>query len=496
MMDTHHIYADTMHMDLFYQGKNHVYEAEAVTICMDGKPLTAKDMPAIIIDERTMLPMRLIAEALGAEVAWNEDANQVYVINDTNTIVFQIDDKTGYQNGNTFTMDVPPMIVNERTMLPVRALANALDLDVTWDEKSRTVFMQTKTPQPTEPPTDVPPQPTEPPTDVPPQSTEPPADVPPQPTEPPADVPPQLTEPPADAPPQLSANLKNMVFDKNQNILYLQKEQAFNIQDVAMHDHYLEGYFEIVLPNDYQNTYGDGTYTIAGDAIDNISVSTQENKTILRFYQNRISTYHIENEGDRYAIYAKNPKDVYQKVLLLDAGHGGKDPGTNGNGLLEKDMTLAIMQKVAAKLENSDIHVYLTRNSDVYPENNVRAKTANQIADMMVSIHMNSGPVSASGTEVLYQIHTNDVPPKMTSKKLSEILQQHIVTATGNINRNTKHWETVLILNQTTVPTALIEVGFLTNPGDALKISNPEYQDTVAQAIADGIQEAMQYPLR
>lgn len=463
MMDTHHIYADTMHMDLFYQGKNHVYEAEAVTICMDGKPLTAKDMPAIIIDERTMLPMRLIAEALGAEVAWNEDANQVYVINDTNTIVFQINDKTGYQNGNTFTMDVPPMIVNERTMLPVRALANALDLDVTWDEKSRTVFMQTKTPQPTEPPTD---------------------------------VPPQSTEPPADVPPQLSANLKNMVFDKNQNILYLQKEQTFNIQDVEMHDHYLEGYFEIVLPNDCQNTYGDGTYMIAGDVIDRISVFTQENKTILRFYQNCISTYHIENEGDRYAIYAKNPKDVYQKVLLLDAGHGGKDPGTNGNGLLEKDMTLAIMQKVAAKLENSDIHVYLTRNSDVYPENNVRAKTANQIADMMVSIHMNSGPVSASGTEVLYQIHTNDVPPKMTSKKLSEILQQHIVTATGNINRNTKHWETVLILNQTTVPTALIEVGFLTNPGDALKISNPEYQDTVAQAIADGIQEAMQYPLR
>ena len=97
---------------------------------------------------------------------------------------------------------------------------------------------------------------------------------------------------------------------------------------------------------------------------------------------------------------------------------------------------------------------------------------------------------------LLYQIHTNDVPPKMTSKKLSEILQQHIVTATGTINRNTKHWETVLILNQTTVPTALIEVGFLTNPGDALKISNPEYQDTVAQAIADGIQEAMQYPFR
>lgn len=68
MMDTHHIYADTMHMDLFYQGKNHVYEAEVVTICMDGKPLTAKDMPAIIIDERTMLPMHWVQKSHGTKM--------------------------------------------------------------------------------------------------------------------------------------------------------------------------------------------------------------------------------------------------------------------------------------------------------------------------------------------------------------------------------------------------------------------------------------------
>ena len=115
----------------------------------------------------------------------------------------------------------------------------------------------------------------------------------------------------------------------------------------------------------------------------------------------------------------------------------------------------------------------------------------------MVSIHMNSGPASANGTEVLYQIHTNDDASKLTSKKLAEVLQSHIIDATGNTNRGVKLWEDVLILNRTTVPTALIEVVFLTNPGDALKISTESYQDQVAKAIADAIQYAMKnYQLR
>ena len=132
-------YAQTVSMNLFYNGKNHAYHAEEVKIEIDGQALVPKDMPAVIIDGRTMLPMRLIAQELGCEVTWNEEARQAYVINDDYTVVFTMDSNTGYQNGTEFTMDVPATVVNDRTMLPVRALAKALDLEIAWEEPGRRI---------------------------------------------------------------------------------------------------------------------------------------------------------------------------------------------------------------------------------------------------------------------------------------------------------------------------------------------------------------------
>ena len=290
--------------------------------------------------------------------------------------------------------------------------------------------------------------------------------------------------------------LKNMRYDKNANVLFLDKKDKIDTGSVKFEDHYLDGYFDVTLPGDYESDYGYGTYDVKGTVVENIEVSTKGGNTTFRFKQNRISAYEVTDEGDSYAIRVKNPKEVYDKVLLLDAGHGGKDPGTSGNGMQEKNLNLTIAQKIAQKLQGSGIKVYMTRDSDVYPENSTRAKTANDIADLMVSIHMNSGPETANGTETLYQVHANDNGARLTSKQLAEILQGKVVSATGNTNRGAKLWTDVLILNRTTVPSVIVEVIFITNTGDALKISNPAYQDQVAQAIADGIQEAVKYPLR
>ena len=134
-------FAANVQMNLFYNGANHAYNAKEIAIVIDGEKYTDPNMPAVSIDGRTMLPMRGICEELGCTVTWNEAARQVYAVSDTHTVVFQIDSKTGYKNGQAFTMDVAPMIINDRTMLPVRALATALDIDVTWDDPNRTVYI-------------------------------------------------------------------------------------------------------------------------------------------------------------------------------------------------------------------------------------------------------------------------------------------------------------------------------------------------------------------
>lgn len=656
------VYGEQVKMDLFYNGKHHAYAAKEVKIEIDGKEMVPKDMPAVIINGRTMLPMRQIAQELGCEVNWNEAAKQIYVMRGSDIIVFAVDSKTGYENGQEFTMDVPATIVNDRTMLPVRALADALHLNIKWDDPSRTVSIQSGD-------TVVKDEPTAPESG---QTTAGTLTGIQTPSEKDADqtftiqadgpmgryektfvddqkivldfygakssLPSEITKTNSDivtgirtathenngdsftrvvfdlsgkkdyevtqsadkknitisfgkttvdkisavhsqnkdiitiggtgsygasvamtADPQkiivtipncqsnlsdkintaelqyvldgkvdtskgntvelvlavedlvqysyreetqnlileiYPTTLKNMRYDKNANVLYLDKKDKIDTGSVKFEDHYLDGYFDVTLSGDYESNYGYGTYDVKGTVVENIEVSTKGGNTTFRFKQNRISAYEVTAEGDSYAIRVKNPKEVYDKVLLLDAGHGGKDPGTSGNGMQEKNLNLTIAQKIAQKLQGSGIKVYMTRDSDVYPENSTRAKTANDIADLMVSIHMNSGPETANGTETLYQVHANDNGARLTSKQLAEILQGKVVSATGNTNRGAKLWTDVLILNRTTVPAVIVEVIFITNTGDALKISNPAYQDQVAQAIADGIQEAVKYPLR
>lgn len=656
------VYGEQVKMDLFYNGKHHAYAAKEVKIEIDGKEMVPKDMPAVIIDGRTMLPMRQIAQELGCEVNWNEAAKQIYVMRGSDIIVFTVDSKTGYENGKEFTMDVPATIVNDRTMLPVRALADALHLNIKWDDPNRIVSIQSgdtvvkdepKAPEsgqttagiltgiqtPSAKDAD--------------QTFTIQADGPMGRYEKTfvddqkivldfygakSSLPSEITKTNSDivtgirtathenngdsftrvvfdlsgkkdyevtqsadkknitisfgkttvdkisavhsqnkdiitiggtgsfgasvamtADPQkiivtipncqsnlsdkintadlqyvlegkvdtskgntvelvlavedlvqysyreenqnlileiYPTTLKNMRYDKNANVLFLDKKDKIDTGSVKFEDHYLDGYFDVTLPGDYESDYGYGTYDVKGTVVENIEVSTKGGNTTFRFQQNRISTYEVTDEGDSYAIRVKNPKEVYDKVLLLDAGHGGKDPGTSGNGMQEKNLTLTIAQKIEQKLQGSGIKVYMTRDSDVYPENSTRAQTANDIADLMVSIHINSGPETANGTETLYQVHANDSSSRLTSKQLAEILQANMISATGNTNRGAKLWTDVLILNRTTVPAVIVEVIFITNTGDALKISNPTYQDQVAQAIADGIQEAVKYPLR
>ena len=562
------VFAANVSMKLFYNGKSHAYSAKEIIIKIDGTTVTPKDMPAVAIDGRTLLPMRQIVQELGCEVTWNEEAKQVYVINSTHTLVFTIDSMTGYKNGATFTMDVPPMIINDRTMLPVRALANALDLDIQWEDATRTVAITTEKKDTT---------PTDSTTPVTPSVNEVTLNKVTVPTSKTAEQIFLIQASGAISSYQevyvaddkvvldfygarngLEANLtatnsgvvsairtaehttedgtvytrvvldlsrkrnytvtqstdktkltitfpnvavrddtlKHMTYEEDDDELYLDKEKEIQTGSVQVNDHYLDGYTDIVLPGDYADVYGYGTYTIGGEVIDSIEVSTSGGKTTLRFYQNRISCYTIQEQNGQYVISIKNPQEVYDKVLLLDAGHGGSDPGASGNGIIEKNMNLTIMQKVANALSGTDIKVYVTRNSDVYPSNSSRAQTANAIADAMVSIHMNSGSTVANGTEVLYKNHANDTGSGLTSEKLAQLLQESIVAATGNTSRGTKLRTDLLILNSTTVPAVIVETVFISNPGDAVKISQEVYQNKVANAIASAIIEAFTYSLR
>lgn len=99
----------------------------------------ALDVPPMIINDRTMVPLRAIFEALGAEVDWNGDTRTITGKKGDTTITMQIDNLTMTKNGVESALDTPPQIVNDRTLVPVRAIAESFDCKVDWDGATRTV---------------------------------------------------------------------------------------------------------------------------------------------------------------------------------------------------------------------------------------------------------------------------------------------------------------------------------------------------------------------
>ena len=192
--------------------------------------------------------------------------------------------------------------------------------------------------------------------------------------------------------------------------------------------------------------------------------------------------------------------DVLNKVVYLDAGHGGYDPGASYFGISEKSLTLAIQSRVKAKLESEGYQVVTTRTSDTYVDLTDRSRAANASeSDIFVSIHINaSGSSAAQGIETYYYQPYAEYPSRINatyhanptrlsmSDTLANAIQSSLINATGAQNQGVKR-QTFAVLRETTAPAVLLELGFLSNPQEAARLNTSAYQETLANAIVAGI---------
>ena len=192
--------------------------------------------------------------------------------------------------------------------------------------------------------------------------------------------------------------------------------------------------------------------------------------------------------------------DVLNKVVYLDAGHGGYDPGASYFGISEKSLTLAIQSRVKAKLEAEGYQVVTTRTSDTYVDLTDRSRAANASeSDIFVSIHINaSGSSAAQGIETYYYQPYAEYPSRINatyhanptrlsmSDTLANAIQSSLINATGAQNQGVER-QTFAVLRETTAPAVLLELGFLSNPQEAARLNTFAYQETLANAIVAGI---------
>jgi N-acetylmuramoyl-L-alanine amidase len=178
-----------------------------------------------------------------------------------------------------------------------------------------------------------------------------------------------------------------------------------------------------------------------------------------------------------------------QFIVVIDAGHGGRDTGGIGwLGVKEKDIVLTIARLVELEaLSEPQLKIVLTRRSDVYIPLEERTALANRLsAALYLSIHANiHTDRGVKGIETLLPDDWQGQDWK--SLVLARSLQANLIKGLGSEDRGVKYQR--LYLRWSEVPAALAEVGFLSNPEEALKLQSFAYQDRIARAILEGIKD-------
>lgn len=200
---------------------------------------------------------------------------------------------------------------------------------------------------------------------------------------------------------------------------------------------------------------------------------------------------YVESDQDQ----VKNVSQRHLDTIVIDSGHGGSDPGKVGiNQVLEKDINLKIAKKVEKELQNKGYKVVMTREKDQslagktdgngkVQDMKARVNLINETAPgLAVSIHQNSyHEEEIHGAQVFYFSHSKE------GMEAAKIMQQALLSVDEENSRQEKANDTYYLLRRTQVPTIIVECGFLSNQKEAAALTQKDYQQKIAEAIADGI---------
>jgi len=437
--------------------------ATEIVIKLDGVKLDS-DTPAVIVEGRTLVPARAIFEAMGGSVDWNNDTRQVTIFIDDTEVKLKIGSKRVTVNKEERFIDVPAMIIDSRVMVPIRFISEAVGCSVTWDAKTKAVGIVTPKPAQEE---SIKIQ------EVNLTTTDDKYIV---------EV---CTDTRIDEYKDFTLdNPERFVIDISGSVLSTSKSEMAG-DGVGLKEIRLSQYHSNVV-----RVVVDVMKAMPGT----ITTSTDQKKLFITFNMK-------EDEGGDVAVVAPPDAnlpilktDASEKLVFLDAGHGGSDPGSIGyqNGILvlkEKDINLEITKKINGLLIGAGVRTYLQRSTDVTISLHARQDKANKLkAALYVAIHNNSFSSSkASGTEVLYSCSSSATQDGISSKELAGIAQKEMTEALGLHDRGTKTNPELAVLRLTSMPAIIVEGAFLSNPDDLNLMLTKGYSGNYAMAIAKAI---------
>lgn len=447
-------------VDLYEQSSG-LYSAatvNTVSLTLNGSALSG-DVPAMVCNDRTLVPVRLVAEALNVQVLWIQETHQVVLTRDSDVITLTLGSATAMVNGVSQQLydGVPAMIARyqgiDRTMVPLRFVSEQLGCEVSWDQESYTAAVSSPEPDPGDTYGLV--------TDI------------------QADSDAQTVFIATDHTPvyQISDYGDRVVVDLKGAALSpeLPGSAVFDSKIIsgiryAQHDSTLyDGYANTVrVVLDLQS---------GASYAKNISVTARDDGLLL--------TVHTDNTDNDDGQTPVTPVEPGKTILVLDPGHGGDRSGACYEDIEEKTINLAVALKLEAILKDNGYQVIMTRDTDVAVGLYERADIANQAgADLFVSLHSN-----ALENNTTYQgIMTYYYPSSNRGSKLAAAVQKGMIASTDGIDRMTRSAD-FAVLRETDMPAVLVEMGFMTSHEELMKLVDDTYQQELAEGIANGIMD-------
>ncbi|OOC60932.1 N-acetylmuramoyl-L-alanine amidase family protein [Paenibacillus ihbetae] len=423
-------------------------------IYLDGQQINVSSGAKVEnINGTVMVPIRIVSENLGFQVDWSKAAKTVIVQDGSQTVTMTIGSQYADINGQRVQMTKAPILRGGTTIVPIRFVSEQMGLQVRWDNGTKSVHLTSGY---------------------------------------------TGSIPDGDAGAH-TATVDGITFSDNKLMVAVTGNAKPSISKLSNPDRIVidmvntEFSDSFGTMNDYDEVNKIGQMTVSGYSdVKSVRYSLFNSSPLtvrIVLDLNQPANYTVSGLENGSGILTvaltaatdPSPGTGGKKVVVIDAGHGDHDPGAIGvTKKREKDFNLAMALKVEKLLANEpNIDVVLTRSTDKFLELKDRAKLANDLkADVFISIHANSGPSAATGTETYYY--------DQSDKALAAALHKEIVKAMGLKDRGVRYGN-FHVIRETKMPGALLEVGFMSNKTDESKLFDPATQDRVAAAIVRGI---------
>ncbi len=263
-------------------------------------------------------------------------------------------------------------------------------------------------------------------------------------------------------------------------------------EDVSVENDYMEQSIVVNVQNASVDFYDGKVLDGSSQHIQSVYFDTEANAVQIHIMLDELCEYSTRFYGQKLQLTFIPVHEMYDKVMIVDVGHGGTSTGNVSYGISEKDVVLAVAKKLKLLLDQTDIRVYYTRlsDTDVSQEDRIRLAELSG-ADLYLSLHVNADANShvMTGITTYYNDGTDD--HDLTGQVLGTEIQKAVIASTNASDQGAAdHAGEIKLLQSIKDPASMLEIGYLTNRQEALLLASAPYQEKVAEGIYNGIVKA------